>query len=184
MDPGPNAALLASVRASPAPDATRPLDVGALRGRLVRFALKLVWNRDDAEEIVQEAFRVAFALPSRPPDAVLERWTLRTVANLAMNLRRRRRPEPLGAWIDPPATGSPQADAERVEALERLREAIDRLPDRQRLALVMRTMEQMDYETIAATMELSVAAVRTHVHLARRRLAELMGERRGRETTA
>ena len=147
-----------------------------LRRGMVRLAVKFVWNRDDAEELVQEAFKVAAA---RGPGTGEERfgpWMVRTVTNLCLNHRRKRKPEPLQAWMAVPMEGGPAEAAETAERLERLRAAIDRLPPQQRAALVMRTMQQMEYEEIAAAMKLSVSAVRAHVHLARQRLAGWMGE--------
>jgi RNA polymerase sigma-70 factor (ECF subfamily) len=148
----------------------------ALRRRLVQFAIKIVWNRDDAEEIVQEAFRLAATKGVAIRDVAFGPWMARTTANLAMNLRRRRRPEPMLESIEPASGDTPATRAERAERLERVRSAIESLPPRQRLAITLRTMEQMDYAGVAAIMECSEAAARTHVHLARSRLAELLTE--------
>lgn len=144
------------------------------RRRLVRLAVKLIWNRDDAEEIVQDAFRLALDKGLKTTEQRFGPSLFRTVANLCLNHRRRRRPEPLADWIDPTHTRTPEAAAQKNEQLGRLRESINRLPNQQRLALVLRTMEQMDYGDIADVMQLSIPSVRAHVHLARRRLAEWM----------
>ncbi len=145
------------------------------RRRLVRYAVKLVWKREDAEDIVQDAFRIAVEKGPGMGDASFGPWMFRTVGNLSLNLRRRRREAPLADWIDPPHGESPEAAALASERLGALREAIGELPDQQRLALVLRTMEGLEYADVAEIMGLSVSAVRTHVHLARGRLAELLG---------
>jgi len=149
----------------------------AFRRRLIRLAVKLVWNREDAEDAVQEAFKLAMAKGPRQSDAALCPWLYRTVGNLCLNLRRRRRTEPLMPWIEVAQAVAPDSRLQRAEALGGLRVAIDRLPEQQRLALVLRTMERMDYARIAEIMAISVSAVRAHVHLARRRLAEMLGGR-------
>ncbi|MFH1417918.1 MAG: sigma-70 family RNA polymerase sigma factor [Planctomycetota bacterium] len=149
----------------------------AFRGRLMRLAVKLVWNREDAEDTVQEAFKLAMAKGPRQSGAALRPWLYRTVCNLCLNLRRRRRPEPLMPWLDVAEAAAPDSRLRRAEALSQLRAAIDRLPEQQRLALVLRTMERMDYARIAEIMTLSVSAVRAHVHLARRGLAEMLAGR-------
>ncbi|MFO0973619.1 MAG: sigma-70 family RNA polymerase sigma factor [Phycisphaerae bacterium] len=146
-----------------------------MRARLVRLAVRLIWNRDDAEEIVQEALTLAVekkvaATPSFEP------WALRTVANLALNWRRRRRIESLADWSSVADGASPDAQSAARERLERVRAALETLPPQQRVAIALRTLEELDYDAIAAVMELSPSAVRTHVHLARRRLLELLGE--------
>lgn len=157
-------------------DALIPAQPGApgldeLRRGMVRLAVKFVWNRDDAEELVQEAFKIAVARGPSIGEVRFGPWMVRTVTNLCLNHRRKRRPEPLQAWMDVPIECGPAEAAERTERLVRLRSAIDRLPPQQRAALVMRAMQQMEYEEIATAMELSVSAVRAHVHLARQRLA-------------
>ncbi len=148
--------------------------IEALRRRLMQFAVKLVWNRDDAEEIVQEAFQLAAARGIAIRDAAFGPWLARTTANLAMNRRRRRRPAPLSDALESPDGDTPATQADRAERLERVRSAIETLPPQQRLAITLRTMEQMDYAGVAAVLQCSEAAARTHVHLARARLAELL----------
>lgn len=148
-----------------------------VRRRVVGLAVKLVWRRDDAEDLAQEAFRLAAAAGVSPGEERFVPWLLRTVGNLCLNHRRRKtRWVPLEWHLERPPGRAAEDRAETAERLERVREAVAALPDRQRLALVLRTMEQMSYEAIASVMELSVPAVRTHVHLARRRLIELLGE--------
>ncbi len=145
-----------------------------LRRRLVRFTVKLIWNRDDAEEIVQDAFKQAMATGHRLPHERYEPWMFRTTANLCLNFRRRLRPQSLADDTDLPGGDAPDARLKRTEQLELLRGAVAKLPDQQRIALILRTMEQLDYSNIAEIMALSVPAVRSHVHFARRRLAEWM----------
>lgn len=155
-----------------------PETLERLRTRLVRYAVKLVWNREDAEETVQEAFRLALSSPTAPNTLAdgFGPWMFRTVSNLCLNLRRRRKPEPLADWIDPSHDDTPESQRERAEQLQRLRDAIQTLPHQQRVVIVLRTMEQMKTSEIAETMAITTAAVRTHLHLARRRLAEILGD--------
>jgi RNA polymerase sigma-70 factor (ECF subfamily) len=162
-------------RQSPASagDSATSTRIDALRRRATRLAVKLVWNVADAEELVQEAFRIAVSSGVGFDEERFEPWMLRTVGNLCLNLRRRRRAEPLGPWIDAKSTETPPDIALRRERLERIREEISRLPAQQRLAITLRSMEQMSYAEIAEIMELSEETVRGHVHLARRKLAEL-----------
>jgi RNA polymerase sigma-70 factor (ECF subfamily) len=145
-----------------------------LRRRLLGYAVKFVWNREDAEEIVQEAFTLALVAARAFPEDRLAAWMFRTVGNLSQNLRRRHKPEPLAPWLVIGRDTGPSERLERAEEFERLRWSVDQLPERQRTAIVLRMMEQMEYPRIAEIMELSVSAVRTHVHLARERLIEIL----------
>lgn len=150
--------------------------LAAWRTRLVALAMKLVWNRDDAEELAQEAFvratvkRVSEADPSYGP------WLMRTVANLCVNYRRKRKTEPLNEMMLQQSGTSASQDRDDLQRLEKLRMDMEQLPNQQRIALVLRGMEGLEYEAIAEIMELSPAAVRTHVHLARKRLLTQAGE--------
>ncbi|MCK6483600.1 MAG: RNA polymerase sigma factor [Phycisphaerae bacterium] len=156
----------------PGTTAAGPESLAALRRRLLGLAVKLVWNRDDAEDIVQEAFSLALTRGPSLTDPGLAPWAWRTVTLLCLNRRRRRRSEPLPAWVDPPSSAVAGDAMERTERLERLRTLIDELPDQQRVAVVLRLMEGLSYEEVAGIMGLTSGAVRTHVHLARTRLAK------------
>jgi len=154
---------------------SREREIARLRARLMGYAAKFLWNRHDAEEVVQDAFKEAVKSGLAVCDERVLPWMFRTVGNLCRNLRRKRRPEALAEWIEPSTASTPGGAMQRAEELERLRAAVEELPEQQRTALVLRTMERMEYAQVAEIMELSVAAVRTHVHLARRRLAEALG---------
>jgi RNA polymerase sigma-70 factor (ECF subfamily) len=170
------------------PATLAPADTGAeasalaqARRRLEALAVKLIWNRHDAEEIAQEAFRLAVAAGQPVHSPASMPWLLRTVANLCLNHRRRSRPVSLSDYVEPPShhtLSSPEDALHTAERLEALRNGISRLPPQQRLAVTLRMLEEMPYEQIARVMELSVEAIRTHVHLARRALAASLSELR------
>jgi len=168
-EPGP-----ATVSAEHEPAVSGPRDLETIRRRLVRLALKLIWNRDDAEEIVQDAFHAALKGGPGPEEARFEPWMVRTVSFLCLNRRRKKRPEALADWMDVSHGSTADQAAAKSAELERLRQAIEKLPDQQRLALVLRMMEQLDYERISEIMQTSASAVRANVHLARRKLVGLM----------
>lgn len=153
----------------------REREVARLRARLMGYAAKFLWNRHDAEEVVQDAFKEAVKAGLAISEERALPWMFRTVGNLCRNLRRKKRPEVLAEWVEPSTASTPGSAIQRAEELERLRAAVEELPEQQRTAIVLRTMERMEYAQVAEIMELSVAAVRTHVHLARRRLAEVLG---------
>lgn len=144
--------------------------VSAWRSRLVALAMKLVWNRDDAEELAQEALMRAIVKQIPAGDPSYGPWLMRTVANLALNHRRHRKAERLNEAALQRVGGGNEHDRAALQRIERVRMDMAHLPDQQRIALVLRAMEGLEYEAIAEIMEISPAAVRTHVHLARKRL--------------
>lgn len=147
-----------------------------LRRRLVRYAIKLAWNRDDAEEIVQESFGIAIEHGVTHAEARFGPWMFRTVGNLCLNKRRKRKFEPLSEWVEPVEGRAAGDHAEQVEHLEKLREAIAGLPGQQRIAIVLRGEKQMSYEDIGRVMEISESSARGHVYQARRKLSEALNK--------
>jgi RNA polymerase sigma factor (sigma-70 family) len=141
--------------------------------RLLRVAEAIVGDADLAHDAVQEAF--ARAIRSRRTfrgEGTLEGWVWRTVINTARNARRDLPPpasELSELLADPPVNGS--ADDELVRAL------IAALPERQRLVLFLRYYADLDYDQIAAVLEVkpgTVGATLNQAHAAlRRRLQEV-----------
>jgi len=141
----------------------------AMRPRLIRLAMRLVWNAHDAEEIAQEALAVAWQRIGRLKDpAKRNAWLYSITVNLSLNHVRRPKSEPL-----PPVAGI--ADSRRQsesasasdELMRRVREATKQLPDNQQAALVLRDMEGLPYEAIATILQKRPAAARLLVHRAR-----------------
>jgi RNA polymerase sigma-70 factor (ECF subfamily) len=127
--------------------------------RFARLAHALLGDRDLARDAVQEAFVRALrhSRKLRKVDS-LEAWMWRTVTNVCLDERRRRRPVPLETL---PETASADADP-----LRELRGAVARLPERQRLALFLRHYADLDYEGIAAVMQVDRGAVAASLHAA------------------
>ncbi|MCY1126323.1 sigma-70 family RNA polymerase sigma factor [Frigidibacter sp. RF13] len=146
-----------------------------------RFALRLTSSRADAEDVAQEAMiRLYRAAPGwRPEGGQVTSWLYRVIANLATDLARRRPAEPIEAALVL-ADGTPGAEArlmarDREDALSR---ALAQLPDRQRLAVVLRHIEGLTNPEIAAIMEIGTEAVESLTARGKRALTEaLAGER-------
>ena len=153
------------------------------RDLVYRYAYQIAPRRDDAEDIVQEVFVKAYQNLKRYRDeAKFTTWLLRITANLGtdkarmssrrMNLEQK---EVAGAltWM---TVGSPTEDP--VENLEQerrkqmLRAAIEQLPDHHRNAIILRDIEEMDYDDIAAFFNSSVGGAKLRVLRARRALRD------------
>jgi len=134
-------------------------------------------NRDDADDAAQDAFLAALVALSkfdrRRPFAP---WLLRIVVNTALDRHRRRavrRAEPLdGAVALSIASEEPGPDeeSERLELAGRLREALDRLAPRRRLAVVLFDVEGYSHAEIAAILGMREGTVRAEVFHGRREL--------------
>ncbi len=145
---------------------------------LYRLAVRLLDNRSDAEDALQEAFVAAWRrLGGFRGEATFSSWMYRIVTNRCLKLLRRRRPvttlEDLG---DPPGPdgASPEHSAERQDRAAALQRALQNLSIDQRACWILRELHGLSYEDIAAIVGASPDAVRGRLHRARCNLAEVM----------
>ena len=140
---------------------------------MVRLACLLVDRQESAEEIVQDAFVRLHASLDRIEDPSRQVSYLRSIVmNLARDRLRHRgvvrryvlRPETPGSGADMP-TIQREDEREVIEALKRL-------PDRQREALVLRFYGDCTAEEIAEAMGISRGAVKSHLHRALKAMTE------------
>ena len=141
---------------------------------LVRYLVRRLGDRDWAEEIAQETFVRAL----RQETIVSERaWLFAVATNLVRDearkdARRRRHLELLREQARAEEAVEPEPTSlERAQEAAMARRALDCLTERDREALLMRE-EGLDYNEIAAALELSVGSVGTTLARARRRLVE------------
>ena len=137
-----------------------------------RYALMLLRNRDDAEDVAQTTFLKAYRAYQRGDRPRHPRKWLITIAHNTCGTRirdARRRPQQVAfeEQLIEPAT----ADGGDVDVQELVR-AVGALAFNQRAALVMRELEGRTYAEIAEVLELSTSAVETLLFRARRALRE------------
>lgn len=149
------------------------------------------------EDLAQETFLRAFrALPYFAGRSKLSTWLCTIAHRVAIDhVRKARvRPEdiPLSVVDDAPAAGrgprgthsgrSPESDAIDRDLHDLVREHLARLPDKFRLPLVYSAIDGLDYDTIAAMLELPVGTVKTHVFRGKTMLRALIREVLNRPT--
>ena len=164
--------------------------VRTYQDRLYGFGLRLTGSPRDAEEIVQDAFVRAYrALARYPAERVatlrVRAWLFQIAVNVARNRLRggRLREVPLAPSAEDAATIEPADDAryapdavvERDEARDELARKVAALPERYRVAVVLRHVEGLRYHEIACVLGQPVGTVKANVHrgvaLLRRALA-------------
>ena len=141
--------------------------------RLLAIARAIVGYRASPEDVVQQAtmnlFKHRARYDWRRPGGLLKR----AVVNEALRLLRPPRMSMVAD--DHPATYRPPSTAmEQDETVRQVREAIDRLPEHFRAALVLCEYEGMSYAQIAETLDASIPQVKTWLHRARRKLATML----------
>jgi RNA polymerase sigma-70 factor (ECF subfamily) len=165
----------------------------------VAVSYRLLGNTHDALEVTQDAFLKAFSsLPSLQKPEAFGGWLMRIVSNLSLNYRRGRKsrsqlplddllgpteaqggggPEmgqnPIGSeWMA--KSGDPVHGMESREMGAKLQEALNQLPEKQRQAIVLFTIEEMPQKEVAEALNCSVEAVKWHVFQGRKKLKELL----------
>jgi len=142
--------------------------------RVVSIAWGIVRNAHDAEDLAQEAFVKAFQTIGRfKTGEPFGPWIYRIVTNLALDVVKRRqrfRHEELSDAQ--PADRRDRADLPAVtgELGRRIDEAIESLPEMQRIVARLYLVEQFDHAEIAAMTGLSEGTIRSHLSLARGKL--------------
>jgi len=142
----------------------------------VRVAYSVLRRREDAEDVAQEAFTRAYRAFADLRDRDRFRaWLVRTTWRLAINRwradRRRSAREQVHAENTIPGPTAEQTAEDRRRAAELWR-AIDALPDKLRIALVLASIEGHNIGEVAALLGVPPGTVKSRLFLARQRLKE------------
>jgi RNA polymerase sigma-70 factor (ECF subfamily) len=150
-------------------DELRAIYEGRL-AELTRVATAIVGNNQAAQDVVQEAFvRAVRKRQTFDGRGDLNGWVWRIVVNAARDARARRQDNEELSAFEPPSTAQ---DGRR----EYVREAIEKLPERQRIVLFLRYYADLDYRAIAEAASISEGTVAATLHSAHERLRSLLSE--------
>ena len=145
--------------------------VQAYQDRLFSTIVHLVGCPHEAHDILQDAFVKALTNLSKfNRRSTFYTWIFRIAMNLTFT--RQRRPKRF-ATLEKLADESidtgdrPESRLEREETVALVRSALRELPDAYRRVLVLREIEELDYETIAEMLQIRVGTVRSRLHRAR-----------------
>ena len=142
-------------------------------------AFRLVGDRQDAEDVAQEAYlRLFRGLPGFRGDAQFETWLYRIVANAAMSFLRKRgrfgalSPDPDGGPVrELPASREMAEDAVDREVLS---SALGSLPASLRSVVVLKDIYGLSCQEIGHELGVSEGAVKVRLHRARKRLKDML----------
>jgi len=154
--------------------------VSSHQGKLFGFLLGMMRNRQDAEEITQEAFLSAYRNLSRfEGRSSFYTWLRRIAYNLAIDLQRRHRTAEKADphWIAQSISESnngPDASLMDDEIHSIVRKALDRIGEDARSIILMRDIQSLDYGEIAEILEVPIGTVRSRLHRARNELRTLL----------
>jgi RNA polymerase sigma-70 factor (ECF subfamily) len=187
----------AAVKRVGAPDTDRfDSIVDEYERRLYGFALRMTGNREDAEEIVQDAFVRAYRAlakmsPEQRAELRLQPWLYTITLNVTRNRLRGKRPTnvALDALADPDALlrssrhdgpAQPEKILERNADMALVEQALLQLPMHLRAAATLRFIEGRSHPEIAEILNQPIGTVKSHVHRAVRILRRILGPQIGK----
>jgi RNA polymerase sigma factor (sigma-70 family) len=149
--------------------------VDRYQGRLLGFCRQMLGSTEDAEDVLQEVFVNAYKAMLRDEREInLRPWLYRIARNRCLNHLRKPTADAQESMDMVPAVEA-SSTAEKVHNREEFRQLlvdVKKLPETQRSALLLREMDALSYEEIAAAMETTVPSVKSLLVRARISLAE------------
>lgn len=150
--------------------------------RLFSTMVHVIGSREEAEDVVQDAFVQAFVkLDSFKGNSAFYTWLYRIAFNASVSRRRRKQMEVSvdqareSSGEEPVDAGDAPSDRlERQERAAQVQAALGELSDEFRSILVLREMEGCCYETIAEVLDLPIGTVRSRLHRARLQMRDLL----------
>lgn len=151
--------------------------------KVYNLALRMCGNAEDASDAAQEAFVSAWkGLPNFRWEAGFSTWLYRLTSNAAIDLLRRNKKQRGEISLDDadigidPVDGGPslQERAESVELREAVTAGLALLSEGHRQALVLREMQELSYEEIAAVLGVDLGTVKSRISRARGALRKIL----------
>ena len=148
--------------------------------RLYNGMVHILRDQTEAEDVVQDAFILALTrLSSFKGNSQFFTWLYRIAYNSAITRLRRRRPtvslqgSESSLQLSLPDEGpSPDERMSREEAGNQLMMALGRLSEEHRSILILREMDELDYDAISEILDLPIGTVRSRLHRARSQLKQ------------
>lgn len=153
--------------------------INRYEGGLLRFATRMLGSRDAAADAVAEGLVRAYRhLASCRDPARFRTWAFRIVANRCKSHLARRPVGDISLDDAPPVAASENADAafERADQLERLERALATLTPEKREAFVLKHLDGMSYDEMAAVTGERIPTLKMRVHRAREALLAALKE--------
>jgi RNA polymerase sigma-70 factor (ECF subfamily) len=154
---------------------------------VVNTCLAIVHNKADAEDLAQDVFLEIFRTAENfRGDSKVSTWLYRIATNRSLNMIRNNKRKRFFQSIEEAFTGGRNRTSEISETRgdqpdqnitdqqrsDLLHRAIDRLPEKQRIAFTLNKYEELPYQQIAEIMEISLASLESLIHRAKKNLQE------------
>lgn len=154
-----------------------------IRHKLYRFALRITGSVHEAEDVVQEVMEKIWKTLPEQSEKVdnWEAWCMTLTRNRSLDKTRSRgirRSAPLDSIQEPTSQShSPAQALESSDLIARIRCMMQQLPDKQRLVMHLRDIEELTYDEIAQALDISLEQVKVNLHRARKSMrAKMLGD--------
>jgi len=148
------------------------------QGRVYGLCRRMAGTHQAADDLAQETFIKAYFALDRFTDGLdFYAWIRRIAVNTTLNyLQARKREEPLGDRDNAVPDAKPQDELQNREAEARFQEALQALPDDQKLVFTLRVIEDLSYREIAASLHLAPGTVMSRLNRARLKLKRALAD--------
>ena len=151
-----------------------------IRHKLYRFALRITGSVHEAEDVVQEVLEKVWKTAPEQTETVQnwEAWCMTLTRNRSLDKTRsqtlRRTAALEGVAERSSDTVSPAQATERNDLIDHVKRMMQQLPEKQRLVMHLRDVEELSYEEIAESLSISLDQVKVSLHRARKTIREKM----------
>jgi len=149
-----------------------------IKDRLFRFAMRMVDNAAEAEDVVQEVLiKLWHKREELPQIQNLEAWSIRLTKNLSLDKlkSKHKRTEKLDAHFDLVSDSqNPEQIVASKDAMDRIHLLMQGLPESQRLVLQLRDIEELSYKEIAESLDMSMNLVKVNLFRGRQNLKAIL----------
>ena len=161
--------------------------------RLFSVSLRMLGNRDDAAEITQDAMlKVVQNIDKYNGQAAISTWMIRIVMNLSISYLRKRRlrmtasldapigsnggdqPSALSNHISDDGELTPDLSVQNDEMIQKMHQCLEALEDDFRAVIILRDLNEMDYQAISDVLDIPVGTVKSRLFRARLALRQAM----------
>lgn len=151
-----------------------------IRHKLYRFALRITGSIEEAEDVVQEVLERVWKTPAEQSETIRnwEAWCMTMTRNRSLDKTRnvaQRRIGPIGQEVElQPDSADPARTVETRDLASQVRQLMADLPEKQRLVMHLRDIEELSYEEITEVLDITMDQVKVNLHRARKTIRTQM----------